>query len=90
MLEYRGVARYGQWEKTRGEDPRFGESGNRKIRNRTIPEFPIRNLKMDDPMETGPSDRPSLNFGLEIQESCDFEFSDFPIPRPSAVSRPEF
>ena len=27
-----------------------------------------------------PSDRPFLNFGLEIPESCNFEFFDFPIP----------
>jgi len=56
--------------------------GNRKIRKCTIPEFPIRNLKMDDPKDEFPSERILLNFGLEIQESCIFEISDFPIPGP--------
>ena len=35
---------------------------------------------MDDSMGARSSDRPSLNFGLEIQESRIFEISDFPIP----------
>jgi len=35
---------------------------------------------MDDQRDELTSDRPSLNFGLEIQESFDFEFFDFPIP----------
>ena len=64
----------------KAELPRRAQLGNRKIRKCTIPEFPIRNLKMDDPKDEFPSDRPFLNFGLEIQESCTFEFSDFPIP----------
>ena len=49
------------------------EIGN--IQNQTIPEFPIRNLKMDDPGGTCPSDRPSLISGLEIPESFDYEVS---------------
>jgi len=60
--------------------------GNRKFRNRTIPEFPIRNLKMNNPKGAHRSDRPSLSFGLEIQESFDFEIFDFPISRVPDVS----
>jgi hypothetical protein len=58
-------------------------SRNREIGNFEIERFlnPIRNLKMNNPKGAHPSDRPTLNFGLEIQESFDFEISDFPIPR---------
>jgi len=35
---------------------------------------------MNNPIGARPSDRPTLNFGLEIQESCDFEISAFRIP----------
>jgi hypothetical protein len=37
-------------------------------------------------MEERPSDGSSLNFGLEIQESFDFEIFDFEIP-PAPQSR---
>jgi len=40
---------------------------------------------MNNPNDAFPSDRPSLNFGLEIQESFDFEFFDFPIPQSHQV-----
>jgi hypothetical protein len=52
-----------------------------KFKNGQFLNFPIQNLKMDDPTDAFQSDRPFLNFGLEIQESSIFKFHNSPISK---------
>ena len=57
----------------------IGKSGNRKLRNCTIPVIQIRNLKSQIKPRSLPVGFEFLDFGSELQESSNFEVSDFTI-----------